>query len=120
LSQQILRRHVNDATTRRAVDIRNEKKCYCGNHQARRQHGAQILAGILASRAYLPRILAPVQAHAHKIRKESTSIRKGESMRRVIANILFLPATHCRAWQVSGRQGMRNAEGAQYIPVPSA
>jgi len=34
-AQKILRRHVNDAATRRAVDIRDEKKGYCSHGSTR-------------------------------------------------------------------------------------
>src|SRR5262249_18676556 len=39
------------------------------------------------SDAYLPSSLAPIQAHAHKAMKVSTSMRNGESVRPVIAHI---------------------------------
>src|SRR5215831_9124317 len=48
------------------------------------------------SDAYLPSSLAPIQAHAHKAMKVSTSIRNGESVRGDIANILLSPATASR------------------------
>src|SRR5215831_17693214 len=49
------------------------------------------------SDAYLPSSLAPIQAHAHKAMKVSTSMRNGESVRPLIANILVSPAIASRA-----------------------
>src|SRR5215475_3006592 len=45
------------------------------------------------SDAYLPSSLAPIQAHAHKAMKVSTSMRKRESVRRLIANNFLSPVT---------------------------
>src|SRR5215469_6381863 len=41
------------------------------------------------SDAYLPRTLAPIQTQAHKVRKETTKVRNGESVRRLMAYILL-------------------------------